>query len=318
MNTCSKYGFVPLIQCAQFSRWSITIFVIGFLSNGVAFGQKGFLIAGHGTELTKIEESYYYELERPLASLDSQLIAVHFMALASQSFYLGIDSTQTYLKRSMNSDGYWFCHFTRMNVKKDLPEAEFLRHQENGEMFLTELPSSFLDEIWAKCDMCCDGGRSPKKEVGTPKTKDKLNELDHVLLHIEENDQKYRKLGPEAIKNYWVEQNELDSINRVIMDSIYRIHGFPSQNLLNDKSQEIAWFVLHHSADCAWNSKWIPRYSKALEQKLIKPFFICETLNRFYNSETGICKDYYDLSENRVLSSLKDSHPELYESCFGN
>lgn len=76
------------------------------------------------------------------------------------------------------------------------------------------------------------------------------------LRKIEKNDQKER--GNPNID--WNVQDRLDEMNRNRLDDLYEKYGFPSIELVGTELASSAFMVLHHSTDCEWNKKWLPRF----------------------------------------------------------
>ena len=83
-----------------------------------------------------------------------------------------------------------------------------------------------------------------------------------ALESIGNNDQKERKE-----KNInWKKQGLLDSLNRVELDKLYALHGFPTNDLVSQDGTTNAFMVMHHSLDCDWNEKWTKRFLKHKDQ----------------------------------------------------
>jgi hypothetical protein len=58
----------------------------------------------------------------------------------------------------------------------------------------------------------------------------------------------------------WEIQNKFDKMNRITLDSLYNIYGFPSVSKVTNQKIQNAFMVMHHSTDCDWNEKWIERW----------------------------------------------------------
>ena len=146
------------------------------------------------------------------------------------------------------------------------------------------------------------------KEAGTGLKKDKiLNQIYFCSLrNLEMTDQKYRsKEGIVDRKG----QSMLDSLNRVSLDSIYNVYGFPSINLVGEDGCNKAWLILQHSTDCQWNEKWILRTFDAYNDGISKFFYY--TMNRFYNKENGYCIKKCSTHSIAFIKKLKHKYPEI-------
>ena len=110
-----------------------------------------------------------------------------------------------------------------------------------------------------------------------------------ALKKISIRDFKYQSIGNVD----WEKQNYLDSLNRISLDSLFEIYGFPSEKVLEySGNSRFAWFVLQHSSDCKWNEKWIERFLDAETNGVsFSSVPIFATFNRFYHPESGSCKD---------------------------
>lgn len=112
------------------------------------------------------------------------------------------------------------------------------------------------------------------------------------LRNISTNDQKKRK--EEAIN--WDLQNKLDSINRVSLDSLFNLYGFPTSDKVSEEGVLDAFMVLHHSTDCTWNEKWTKRWLENHEminiENLLSFYFY-----RNFNNDDGICNENVNFLE---------------------
>lgn len=87
----------------------------------------------------------------------------------------------------------------------------------------------------------------------------------------------------------WQIQNQLDLENRIALDSLYNLYGFPTVEKVGKRGILDAFIVLHHSVDCNWNAIWTPRFIEHYDQLGFKPmlhFFIYRT----YSDKEGFCK----------------------------
>ncbi|WP_295674904.1 DUF6624 domain-containing protein [uncultured Mucilaginibacter sp.] len=60
----------------------------------------------------------------------------------------------------------------------------------------------------------------------------------------------------------WKEQDRIDSLNVVFVDSIFKIYGYPGKTLVGPGTIEVAWYVIQHAND---KFKYMPVIKKAAE-----------------------------------------------------
>ena len=108
-----------------------------------------------------------------------------------------------------------------------------------------------------------------------------IDALEDILIR----DQQARTI-PSANKKL---KNKLDSLNRVKLDSLYTLFGFPSSEKVSYRRIHNALMVMHHSTDCKWNERWIERWlehSDDVDSNLFSSFF-CKN----FNQDNGICRE---------------------------
>jgi len=127
------------------------------------------------------------------------------------------------------------------------------------------------------------------------------------ILEIKNNDRKYRVNGNED----WSLQNELDSINRNLLDSLY----FAKKSLKPFSEDElfVISLVLHHSADCDWNKKWtrIFFYEKT-KSNLHGLSLLGPAMDRMYDEKDGYCYTRDSLTTKLFLNELKVEFPKIF------
>lgn len=129
--------------------------------------------------------------------------------------------------------------------------------------------------------------RDREKKIEETKSGPNFNQkYSDALAEIGINDQKERKQD----NINWTGQNRLDSLNRIKLDELYSIYGFPTNDLVSKDGLNNAFIVLHHSKDCEWNEKWTRRFLLNNVQKFIGDIF-AYYFYRNFNSEDGVCKD---------------------------
>jgi len=151
------------------------------------------------------------------------------------------------------------------------------------------------------------------KQKGEMQKKSIVEEYADALKIIGVNDQLERAKSD----GDWGIQNELDASNRSKLDKLYDQYGFPTSEVFGSELARSAFMVIHHSTDCEWNKKWIPRfvkYDELNEYEDILAFFFY----RNFNSKDGICsKDKVDVEslfakeyEDKIQKLMDFSHWE--------
>ena len=121
-------------------------------------------------------------------------------------------------------------------------------------------------------------------------------ELTKELKDIRRLDQKYRN-GDVQNERFVRLQPNLDEHNRIKLDSLYAIYGFPSIEKVGFRGYDVAWLVLHHSSDCQWNSKWLGRFLDDWSSNGSGDFnSLMITVRRHYQVGKGRCP-YEDINK---------------------
>ena len=173
--------------------------------------------------------------------------------------------------------------------------------------YLDEIGGSTLGPIkkycidnYKKAELYKRKKRAEEKEMA--KANSKYNKEYYSALEvIIEADQRERK-----VNGYNDEQIRLDGLNRIALDSLYTLYGFPYEDLVSRDGTNNAFMVMHHSKNCEWNKKWTPRFLANLQGSTfdtILSFFFY----RNFNEEDGICK-----SEKVFIKELKMSSDSTY------
>lgn len=128
------------------------------------------------------------------------------------------------------------------------------------------------------------------------------------LRKIEKNDQRERR------KSYvdWDVQNKLDAKNRIRLDNLFEKYGFPSLELVGSELSQSAFMVLHHSSNCDWNKKWIPRfveYDQVNEYGQIFNFFFY----RNFNEKNGQCRNDKEEVKSLFTPEYEDKIKDLMD-----
>lgn len=147
------------------------------------------------------------------------------------------------------------------------------------------------------------------KNVAPAKNLEYAQELSTIKI----NDQKFRGVKI-TNKN---KQAELDLRNRISLDSLYNIYGFPTKERIGSKQLLTPWLVLQHSKDCKWNEKWLRRFLTAYKNEERDIGLLPQTFHRFYNPENGYCTQQDKQRAIQFINSLKEKFPEEYQDIFG-
>ena len=242
----------------------------------------------------KQSQSELSSIIKELTSLDTMNFTVKKMnwyhhLLSSSYMWLGEKEKAKYhLFKALKTDSDFMCHFTRMNIKRDIPEAHYLESVPKDTYFAYHFDSETQDEFFSYCEICCNGGVRSKKIDSLP-----YNGMDSIFIRLKENDQKFR--GPNSIGDM---QEDMDAQNRITLDSIFTNIGFPNKYKVNSESINTVWLIIHHSTDCEWTGKWLSRALYEIENGNLSLGFYRETIKRFYNRKDGYC-----LGEEKFLIS---------------
>ena len=162
------------------------------------------------------------------------------MYKSSLYLYAGRDSSFAYLREALA--------LNPNNVCGVLWRVRHIQHVNgNREWFIPDLQVPGIDSfMYATC------GEKWVEAVNEPEIDRRPTVYTSKIAdRIMRNDQKHR--GDEAVN--WEEQNKLDSLNRVYVDSLYlakgTLHGFS-----REETDAIS-FVIHHAEDCHWVLKWL-------------------------------------------------------------
>lgn len=286
----------------------LLFFLLFFISHSNA--QKPIWVVSPESSEATVALSFKHKTSLDTTEFSSKQKAKYYQGLAScYHYYNKIDSTKYYIDLSFYHAPNWVCYWMRAQIIQDVPEAEHWRKMDGYYYFASKLDAKYLENFFNRCKACGCYDKQEKKAETPPK---KLTTLDTLLLTLQEKDQRIRK--EHTLTNaQWEQQHELDRQNRVTLDSIYGIHGFPSLNEVNKESQEVLWFVLQHSTDCEWNKKWFVRFLDAIETGEYRPRFLGQTFERFFHPETGYCKE----TKGYFIEYLKCKYPQEYAERFG-
>lgn len=241
------------------------------------------------------------ESNRDLEAMSNVELSRHFNLVASCYFYLREENAaQYYLTKSLEYDPSFICHFTRLNVKRDIPEASYLAGSDPKAYYVSQMSDSFTTDFFKRCETCCDGG---KEKVGYRQVD--RSKLDSEILAIRNRDMKYRSDfdDPELGK-----QNGLDEINREKLDDLFDEYEMRLFSSVNDESLTTIWLVLHHSEDCKWNSIWVERCAKAVQAGAMSIGFLPLTIERFYGDDSGLCMKRKKRRTRKWLELMKSEY----------
>lgn len=190
-----------------------------------------------------------------------------------------------------------------LDSQEDYPfKPHYLDSRDNEKLSI--IKQRCLDEFLSK-EIFIRKRKEEEKEIA--KANSKYNKFYiSALEKISKKDQQERK--KETID--WDIQNRLDKENRMTLDSLYDIYGFPHINLVGFDAMSNAFMVMHHSQDCEWNRKWTPRFFKNVRDSRndnITSFYFF----RHYNPIDGVCA-----SDDHLLNELTEIDPEYAARMF--
>jgi len=237
----------------------------------------------------------------------NNLITPHqqsFYLLQSISrFYLDQDSSYYYFEKAKNNnpkltcrillDGERYFNLLKQTGSKDEDFSWFL--EENKEINIENFRSF------------CQDYYTPNSSTIIEEAKD-VTALS-TLIRI--RDKKFREV--KTIN--WQHQNELDSLNRITIDSAYQAR----KSLINFTPEEIKVFslVLHHSNDCKWNIKWTKIFIDEKAQNKIKgSLFLGPAIKRMFNHNDGICFLRDSTSTKEMEEDIRLKYPNYYSDYF--
>ena len=228
----------------------------------------------------------------------------HHLLSSSYLWLKDMDKAEYHWFKALELDPEFMCYFTRMNVKRDIPESHFLESVPKSSYFASHFSHETKSKFFTICDSCCNSGRKTKQIVSLT-----YNSTDSIFLELQKNDQKYR--GPNSIS---IEQNKLDSLNRNSLDSIYNKIGFPNKYKVNNNSLNTVWLIIHHSTDCEWTGKWMSRALYEIENGNLGFGLYGQTIKRFYD-ENGFCngKETHLIS-NKYIKEILNMNKEKVDN----
>ncbi len=95
------------------------------------------------------------------------------------------------------------------------------------------------------------------------------------LKKIERDDQRIRflalskKIDEKTKDSLYVEMQRIDSINLLKIDTIFKVYGYPSKELVGKDGNFIPALIIHHSKDLATRYKYLPFLEDAVQKGLL-------------------------------------------------
>lgn len=218
---------------------------------------------------TVLAEIYWY----------AQSLAQDYQILAEP------DSSFKYAMLALRSDTASFCEdYVDFHLASNQDDFPFKKHYLDVEDF----------EDYAKARKRCESYLKKGLEQEELHQQEELKELESStfnkvytaeLKEILAVDQEERKTD----NMNWDIQHSLDSLNRIKLDSLYEIYGFPSKSKVTKEGVVSAFMVLHHSTDCKWNEKWTLRFMNHYEENKLENIFSFYFYRNF-NEQDGVCR----------------------------
>jgi hypothetical protein len=265
-----------------------------------------------------IQKEIDFRSSSKFSSLDSAQLGDLYHQLSSFHFYAGdVDSSEHYFLKAFNNNPTEICDFSLQHQYSYLFDGHYRQFVDPQIWFSSNFSTQFKIDFYSSCEECCDITLDNLltqwniQKIGPNLTVD-IHGVDSLLHQVKLNDQRYRDNKGTDFKL----QEPLDSINRLILDTLLITDSAVLDNM-SDDSQNSIWLVLQHSTDCEWNKRWFRVFLDACHSNVYGGGFLEQTFTRFYHSETGYCtlQDPEDAKE--FIDDLKESYPKEYGDRFG-
>ena len=95
------------------------------------------------------------------------------------------------------------------------------------------------------------------------------------------------KMPTDEIEKYlWKQQNNIDSLNLVFIENIFKIYGYPGKSIVgdSDETNEVAWYIIQHSSKKKI-SQYLNMMKKAGKQKELPFHLVAMMEDRYLMSE---------------------------------
>lgn len=189
--------------------------------------------------------------------LDSIELSKIHLQLSGLKYHLSNDSIEftksEIIDNIIQSFTYDKTHFCKVFINNNYPEED-----SRDQFFVRKIDDEKINNIKKYCHTNFEASiKKPYNYSGASKN-NPLTTLKEVL----KNDQLYRSAN--NISDL-TRQAQIDSKNRILLDSLYKIHKFPTEEEIGRKGQDIYFLVLMHSEDCIWNQKWLKIFLSAYD-----------------------------------------------------
>lgn len=278
------------------------IIIILLIASNSTNAQDGFLIHDKETSKSEIEARVLRLNKTIIKNLDSVKLGLHYLHKSSLYLYSGRDSSFNYLEKAIALNPKNVC-----GVLWRVRRIQYL--DKNEEWFIPDLNISNIDSFMtSKCGQIWNDAIDKSKIDIEP-----IAYKSEFTKRIMSNDQKYRIND----KIDWKKQNRLDSLNRILIDSLYLAKGTLSE--FNNEEIDAISFVIHHSNDCYWVMRWLQIWLREYNEgnfdgrgKVIGPAF-----NRMLMNEDAFCKKELPDLSNIFLERIRNEFPKEVGIKFG-
>lgn len=257
----------------------------------------------HPEDIIKKAKSYYTCLEEGNWSSTQKAKICNIIA-SQYSRIMESDSIVRFARMAIAYDSDWYCSMLHkeMNLNEELVKRFKKHHVLESEELREKIFLNF------ECDLTVN------KEISSSSVKSKIQNKEYfdALSLLEIKDQNER-LDDNSLST---RQSTFDNQNRVSLDSLYSIYGFPTLEQVGQDGLESAWLVLQHSTDCEWNKKWFIRFLDAYSKNQINQYFLSFTFKRFYEPGKGHCRQKDEVGSKAFLEMLKEKYPKSYGEDF--
>lgn len=144
-----------------------------------------------------------------------------------------------------------------------------------------ELDATQFNALLGRCEKLL--AATEKEDAATqPET---LTALQRTLDDIAEKDQRYRK--GKDYKEHWKEQIVLDEENQQAIANIIDKEGYPGTDKVGEERNHIAWLVIQHAVDIAYQEKYLGIIQEAVAQDQVPITYFQMLIDRICTKKFG-------------------------------
>jgi len=257
----------------------------------------------------------YVRLHQNEFAID-QFTIYHRMATVHYALDSPSDSIYYYMNKAQQANSQFACkEFVYIHNENEKAPDRF-----KALYVMTDFDQGWWESFLKDCE--CIMQYFEKSDINVEK---KIIEIDSSILNLEYilaldslhvKDQFFRmQISKNELKTDSLLELQYvnDSSNRVKLDSLYQIYGFPSVSKVGADAFETSWLILHHSIDCEWNKKWIRIFLDNFNQDDFNRIFLQHTIARFFTSDRAHCNDQNNANQIFRNALRAEYGPQLAE-----